>query len=57
MVDPDRPASAAWPRRLVFVLALVLVLVGMVNSTPSIPGWDSFWRDILNAAAQAVRRV
>jgi TRAP transporter 4TM/12TM fusion protein len=56
MVDPDRPASAAWPRRLVFVLALVLVLVGMVNSTPSIPGWDSFWRDILNAPDLSVRR-
>lgn len=56
MDDPDRPARVAGPKTLVYGLALVLVLAGMINSTPSIPGWDQLWRGVFDAPGLAVRR-
>lgn len=38
--------SAMFPNRLLYVLALVFVVMGVVNSTPLIPGWDEMWRTI-----------
>ena len=32
--------------RLVYTLALLLVLVGLINVTPAIPGWDDLWKNI-----------
>lgn len=36
----------AFPNRTVYVLALVFVATGLVNSTPLIPGWDELWRGV-----------
>ncbi|HAD27096.1 MAG TPA: C4-dicarboxylate ABC transporter [Rhodobacteraceae bacterium] len=31
---------------LVYILALIFVVMGIVNSTPVIPGWDQMWQNI-----------
>lgn len=36
----------AFPNRTVYVLALAFVAIGLINSTPLIPGWDVFWQNI-----------
>lgn len=56
MVDPDQVTQKPRPAALVYWLALALVIVGMINSTPSIPGWDELWRGLLNAPDLRVRR-
>lgn len=33
-----------FPNRSVYFFALIFVMMGVVNSTPLIPGWDEFWR-------------
>ncbi len=44
---PDRETSApSLQNRAVYLLALIFVFMGVVNSTPLIPGWDDFWRGI-----------
>ena len=35
-----------FPSRLVYVLALLFVAVGVINSTPVIPGWDDLLRSV-----------
>lgn len=41
----DHEADAAlFPNRTVYILALIFVALGIVNSTPLIPGWDDLWR-------------
>ena len=43
----ERAAIAAiFPNRAVYVLALIFVAMGVVNSTPLIPGWDDLWRSL-----------
>ena len=39
-------APRQFPNRAVYYLALVFVAIGVVNSTPLIPGWDEFWRNL-----------
>jgi TRAP transporter 4TM/12TM fusion protein len=56
MVDTNPPSPTPVQGVAVYVLALVLVVAGMVNSTPSIPGWDDLWREALNAPDLRVRR-
>ncbi|MEX0339801.1 MAG: TRAP transporter permease [Arenibacterium sp.] len=38
--------KAMFPNRTLYVLALIFVVMGVVNSTPLIPGWDEMWRAI-----------
>jgi len=38
--------DAIFPNKAVYILALVFVGIGVINSTPLIPGWDDFWRGI-----------
>ncbi|MDG1969981.1 MAG: C4-dicarboxylate ABC transporter, partial [Paracoccaceae bacterium] len=40
-VEVDAP-----PNRAVYILALIFVFMGIVNSTPLIPGWDDMWRSL-----------
>ncbi|MEM6465398.1 MAG: TRAP transporter fused permease subunit [Pseudomonadota bacterium] len=55
--EKDEAQSARSPvDRLVFPLALALVLVGLVNVTPSIPGWDDLWKDITGNDFFRIRR-
>lgn len=35
-----------FPNLAVYVLAVIFVAVGILNSTPLIPGWDDMWREI-----------
>ena len=56
MTNPDSHSPSLGSSKLIYCLALFLVLVGMVNSTPSIPGWDQFWRTLLDIPDLAVRR-
>lgn len=46
----DSPAhttdATLFPNRAVYVLALIFVFMGIVNSTPVIPGWDDLWRGL-----------
>ena len=56
MTNPDSHSPSLGSSKLIYCLALFLVLVGMVNSTPSIPGWDQFWRTLLDMPDLAVRR-
>jgi len=41
---------------MVFWLGLLLVLVGMINVTPGIPGWDDLWKTITGNEFFRVRR-
>ena len=41
---------------LVYVLALFLVLLGLINVTPAIPGWDDLWKSLTGNDMFRVRR-
>lgn len=55
-METEAPNISPALRRFVFVMAVILVITGMVNSTPAIPGWDQFWRDLTGWTGLAVRR-
>lgn len=42
--------------RLLYWLALLFVLVGLVNVSPSIPGWDALWKTITGWDQFKIRR-
>lgn len=42
----DQAQATVFPNRAVYVLALVFVAIGVINSTPLIPGWDEMWRTL-----------
>ena len=48
MSDPSDQTEpeAVFPNRLVYIVALIFVFIGLVNSTPVIPGWDDLWRGL-----------
>lgn len=48
--------SPSFAEKLVYVLALLLVLLGLVNVTPAIPGWDDFWKDLTGNDLFRIRR-
>jgi len=41
---------------LVYWLGLLLVVIGLLNVTPSIPGWDDMWRSITGVDNFKIRR-
>lgn len=45
MSDTKKPPAEnpAHSNRIVYILALGFVFIGLINSTPLIPGWDAFW--------------
>lgn len=49
----DKPVLV---ERLVYILALFLVLLGLVNVTPAIPGWDALWKDLTGNEFFRIRR-
>ena len=49
----DAKSSA---ERLIYWLGLALVLVGLVNVTPAIPGWDDLWRTLTGVEFFKIRR-
>ena len=38
--------ASVFPNRAVYILALIFIFIGLINSTPLIPGWDAMWRGI-----------
>ena len=58
MTDQDQPQEApgAPVERLVYWLGLLLVLLGLLNVTPAIPGWDELWRSVTGIGFFKVRR-
>ena len=58
MTDQDQPQKApgAPVERLVYWLGLLLVLLGLLNVTPAIPGWDELWRSVTGIGFFKVRR-
>ncbi len=53
---PDREtATPIFQNRAVYVLALIFVFMGVVNSTPLIPGWDGLLRSISGVEDLKVR--
>ena len=53
--NPNTAKKTAF-ERLIYSLALLLVLVGLINVTPSIPGWDELWKNITGSDFFRVRR-
>jgi len=47
--------DSLFPNRTVYILALIFVVIGIVNSTPSIPGWEDLWQDITGVEKLKVR--
>ena len=41
-----QPATSIIPNKMVYILALTFIVIGIVNSTPVIPGWDEMWQKI-----------
>ncbi len=44
-----------FPTRSLYVLALIFVFMGIVNSTPAIPGWSDMWRALSGLESLKVR--
>jgi TRAP transporter 4TM/12TM fusion protein len=46
LTEDQETEVSVFPNRSVYILALVFVALGILNSTPVIPGWDDMWRGI-----------
>ena len=46
-VGEKEASTSTFPNMMVYILALVFVVMGIVNSTPVIPGWDQMWHNII----------
>ncbi len=52
----ERPEEVGgFSSRIVYTLALIFVFVGVINSTPTIPGWDAMWQSITGIEKLSVR--
>ncbi|MXY33705.1 MAG: TRAP transporter large permease subunit, partial [Boseongicola sp. SB0664_bin_43] len=62
MTDQERTESSpesgvqSGVDRLVYWLALTLVIAGLMNVTPAIPGWDDFWKGVSGNEFFKIRR-
>ncbi|MCY3879155.1 MAG: TRAP transporter fused permease subunit [Rhodobacteraceae bacterium] len=48
--------NRSFAERGIYWLALLLVIIGLVNVTPSIPGWDELWKNLTGNDFFKVRR-
>lgn len=46
---------SAFPSRTLYILALIFVFAGIINSTPAIPGWSEMWRSLTGFDTLKVR--
>ncbi len=53
--DTEHVPGSPFPNALVYVFALAFVLLGILNSTPTIPGWDDMWRQLTGFPQLRVR--
>ena len=54
--EQPQSESKTSTERLIYWLGLALVLVGLVNVTPAIPGWDELWRTLTGVEFFKIRR-
>lgn len=56
--EPPLEAEVKKPlvQRVIYWMALSLVLVGLINVTPAIPGWDDLWKNLTGNDFFKVRR-
>ncbi len=47
--------SRLFPNHSLYLIALVFVAIGLVNSMPSIPGWEDMWRSVTGLEKLKVR--
>ena len=47
--------QSVFPNRLVYAMALLFMLLGVLNSMPTIPGWDDMWRGVTGIEKLKVR--
>lgn len=52
----DTHSKQGLRHNLIYMMGLVFVLVGLMNVTPSIPGWDDAWKAITGWNDMKVRR-
>ena len=52
---PQEQSNSA-VERLIYWLGLLLVLIGMLNVTPTIPGWDEIWKSLTGLDTFKIRR-
>jgi len=45
-VETKGPSKSVFPNKTLYFLALIFVFVGIINSTPQIPGWEELWRSL-----------
>ncbi|WP_432816845.1 TRAP transporter permease [Sulfitobacter sp. JB4-11] len=50
--NPDEPERFG---RVLYAFALIFVFIGIINSTPAIPGWTEMWRGLTGMEALKVR--
>ncbi len=57
MSDKNNQAERkeVFPNRTLYILALIFVFLGIVNSTPAIPGWEGLWRNMTGVDTLKVR--
>ena len=55
-INAPAAGSGQSPGRMVFWCALVLVIVGLLNVTPAIPGWDQLWKSVTGYDGFKIRR-
>ena len=53
---PEKQNPREFSRRLLFVLSLALVVIGLINSTPGIPGYDDLASSILGDSGTRLRK-
>ncbi len=54
--SPEATAQRSLSIRLLYVLSVAMVLIGLVNSTPGIPGYDAFAATILGQDGAKLRK-
>ena len=55
-VAASKEVSNLFSDRLVYWLGLLFVLIGLINVTPAIPGWDELWKYLSGNDFFRVRR-
>ncbi len=53
--DAQNARKQMFPNRTLYILALIFVFAGIINSTPSIPGWTDMWRSVTGIENLRVR--
>ena len=57
MTDRSDPPDQdhIFPSKALYVVALIFVAIGLVNSMPSVPGWEDMWRSVTGIEKLKVR--